>query len=155
MRAARNAPKINSYILVAGIAQDELGHAHIAYRLVRDLGVDVEELLYERDARDFRHPTPSTGAAGLVADDGGGQRLLRPRGLCLLEDIFQNSSYGPWKRALVEVTPMKRLVELGCSWLRFSWRLPTYLLSTATATRETNQLEHAFTRRSVWAWTAH
>src|SRR3982750_2198952 len=56
MRAARNAPKINSYISVAGIAQDELGHAHIAYRLLRDLGVDVEELVYEREPSDFRHP---------------------------------------------------------------------------------------------------
>ena len=36
--------------------QDELGHAHIAYRLLRDLGVDVEELVYERDPKDFRHP---------------------------------------------------------------------------------------------------
>src|SRR3954454_3053266 len=56
MGAARDAPKINSYISVAGIAQDELGHAHISYPLLRCLGAVVGELVYERDPRDFRDP---------------------------------------------------------------------------------------------------
>jgi ring-1,2-phenylacetyl-CoA epoxidase subunit PaaA len=103
MRAAQNAPKINSYISVTGIAQDELGHAHIAYRLLRDLGVDVEALVYERDAKDFRHPyafdVPLDTWAEMVVANGFYDRA----GFCLLDDIFQNSSYGPWKRALVKV----------------------------------------------------
>ena len=33
---------------MVGIIQDELGHAHIAYRMLRDLGVDTDKLIYER-----------------------------------------------------------------------------------------------------------
>jgi ring-1,2-phenylacetyl-CoA epoxidase subunit PaaA len=56
LRAARDAPSINSYISATGIIQDELGHAHIAYRMLRDLGVDTDALVYERDPKDFKHP---------------------------------------------------------------------------------------------------
>jgi ring-1,2-phenylacetyl-CoA epoxidase subunit PaaA len=103
MRAAQDAPKINSYISVSGIAQDELGHAHIAYRLLRDLGVDTDQLVYERDPKDFRHPyafdVPLDNWAEMVVANAFYDRA----GFCLLDDIFQNSSYGPWKRALVKV----------------------------------------------------
>ena len=103
MRAARDAPRINSYISVTGIAQDELGHAHIAYRLLRDLGVDVEQLVYERDPKDFRHPyafdVPLDRWAEMVVANAFYDRA----GFCILDDVFQNSSYGPWKRALVKV----------------------------------------------------
>ena len=44
LRAARDAPSINSYISATGIIQDELGHAHIAYRMLRDLGADTDEI---------------------------------------------------------------------------------------------------------------
>ncbi|HKS70419.1 MAG TPA: Phenylacetic acid catabolic protein, partial [Ktedonobacterales bacterium] len=54
--AARSAPNLNMFGSAIAIIQDELGHAHIAYRLLRDLGVDVEKLVYERDPKDFRHP---------------------------------------------------------------------------------------------------
>jgi ring-1,2-phenylacetyl-CoA epoxidase subunit PaaA len=103
MRAAQDAPRINSYISVTGIAQDELGHAHIAYRLLRDLGVDVEPLIYERDPKDFRHPyafdVPLENWAEMVVANAFYDRA----GFCILDDVFQNSSYGPWKRALVKV----------------------------------------------------
>jgi ring-1,2-phenylacetyl-CoA epoxidase subunit PaaA len=103
MRAARDAPRINSYISVTGIAQDELGHAHIAYRLLRDLGVDVEKLVYERDPKDFRHPyafdVPLDNWAEMVVANFFYDRA----GFAILDDVFQNSSYGPWKRALVKV----------------------------------------------------
>ena len=49
-------PGVNNYITVMGIVQDELGHAHIAYRMLRDLGVDTEELVYERKPEKFKHP---------------------------------------------------------------------------------------------------
>ena len=103
MRAAQDAPRINSYISVTGIVQDELGHAHIAYRLLRDLGVDVEQLIYERDPKDFRHPyafdVPLDNWAEMVVANAFYDRA----GFCILDDVFQNSSYGPWKRALVKV----------------------------------------------------
>jgi ring-1,2-phenylacetyl-CoA epoxidase subunit PaaA len=103
MRAARDAPRINSYISVTGIAQDELGHAHIAYRLLRDLGVDVERLVYERDPKDFRHPyafdVPLDSWAEMVVANFFYDRA----GFAILDDVYCNSSYGPWKRALVKV----------------------------------------------------
>jgi ring-1,2-phenylacetyl-CoA epoxidase subunit PaaA len=103
MRAAQDAPRINSYISVTGIIQDELGHAHIAYRLLRDLGVDVEQLVYERDPKDFRHPyafdVPLENWAEMVVANAFYDRA----GFCILDDVYRNSSYGPWKRALVKV----------------------------------------------------
>ena len=56
LRAAQHAPRMQSYISVVGIIQDELGHAHIAYRMLRDLGVDTDALIYEREPADFRYP---------------------------------------------------------------------------------------------------
>jgi len=103
MRAARDAPRINSYISVTGIVQDELGHAHIAYRLLRDLGVDVEALVYERDPKDFRHPYAFDVPLDCWAEMVVANAFYDRAGFCLLDDVFRHSSYGPWKRALVKV----------------------------------------------------
>jgi ring-1,2-phenylacetyl-CoA epoxidase subunit PaaA len=103
MRAAQDAPRINSYISVTGIVQDELGHAHIAYRLLRDLGVDVEKLVYERDPKDFRHPYAFDVPLDTWAEMVVANAFYDRAGFCILDDVYQNSSYGPWKRALVKV----------------------------------------------------
>jgi ring-1,2-phenylacetyl-CoA epoxidase subunit PaaA len=103
MRAARDAPRINSYISVTGIVQDELGHAHIAYRLLRDLGVGTDELVYERDPKDFRHPYAFDVPLDCWAEMVVANAFYDRAGFCILDDVFQNSSYGPWKRALVKV----------------------------------------------------
>src|SRR6266853_1402622 len=42
--AAVHAPSLNTFGTAISIIQDELGHTHIAYRLMRDLGVDTEAL---------------------------------------------------------------------------------------------------------------
>ena len=34
LKAAVHAPRLQSYVSVVGIIQDELGHAHIAYRMM-------------------------------------------------------------------------------------------------------------------------
>jgi ring-1,2-phenylacetyl-CoA epoxidase subunit PaaA len=103
LRAARDAPKINSYISAVSIIQDELGHAHIAYRLLNDLGVDTHALVYERDPKHFKHPyafdVPLESWVELVVANAFYDRA----GFVLLSDIYRNSSYGPWKRALVKV----------------------------------------------------
>ena len=54
--AARHAPSVNAMISALAIIQDEMGHAHIAYRLLQDLGVDKDRLIYERAARQFKYP---------------------------------------------------------------------------------------------------
>ncbi len=54
--AARHAPNINTFGSAVAIMQDELGHAHIAYRLLRDLGVDTDELVYYREPKKWKYP---------------------------------------------------------------------------------------------------
>ena len=103
LKAAAHAPRLQSYISVVGIIQDELGHAHIAYRMLRDLGVDTDRLIYDREPSDFRHPyafdVPLENWSEMVVANGFYDRA----GFVLLSDIFEHTSYGPWKRALVKV----------------------------------------------------
>jgi len=103
LKAAEHAPRLQSYVSVIGIIQDELGHAHIAYRMLRDLGVDTDALIYGREPADFRYPyafdVPLESWSEMVVANGFYDRA----GFVLLSDIFQHTSYGPWKRALVKV----------------------------------------------------
>ena len=102
-RAAKNAPTINNFISAMGIIQDELGHAHIAYRLLRDIGVDTEALLYDRRPEHFKHPyafdVPLDRWEELIVANAFYDRA----GYILLGDVFRSTSFGPWKRALVKV----------------------------------------------------
>ncbi|GIV98557.1 MAG: phenylacetate-CoA oxygenase subunit PaaA [Herpetosiphonaceae bacterium] len=101
--AAQRAPTVNSFISALGIIQDELGHAHIAYRLLRDLGVDIEALIYDRKPEQFKYPyafdVPLESWTELVVANGFYDRA----GFVLLSDVFKHTSFGPWKRALVKV----------------------------------------------------
>jgi ring-1,2-phenylacetyl-CoA epoxidase subunit PaaA len=103
LKAAGHAPRLQSYVSVVGIIQDELGHAHIAYRMLRDLGVDTEKLIYEREPSDFRYPyafdVPLESWPEMVVANGFWDRA----GFVLLSDIYEHTSYAPWKRALVKV----------------------------------------------------
>jgi ring-1,2-phenylacetyl-CoA epoxidase subunit PaaA len=103
LKAAEHAPRLQSYISVVGIIQDELGHAHIAYRMLRDLGVDTDALIYDRAPSDFRHPyafdVPLESWPEMVVANGFYDRA----GFVLLSDIFEHTTYAPWKRALVKV----------------------------------------------------
>ncbi len=103
LRAARDAPTIGSYMSGMSMIQDELGHAHIAYRMLRELGVDSDALIYERDPRRWRHPyafdVPLDSWVELVVANGFYDRA----GYALLGDIHRHTTFGPWKRALVKV----------------------------------------------------
>src|ERR687886_2847128 len=85
-------PSVNNYITVMGIVQDELGHAHIAYRLLRDLGVDVEKLVYERDPKDFRHPYAFDVPLDTWAEMVVANAFYDRAGFCILDDVYRNSS---------------------------------------------------------------
>jgi ring-1,2-phenylacetyl-CoA epoxidase subunit PaaA len=101
--AARDAPSTNTMVSATAIIQDELAHANIAYRLLEDLGLDKEELVYGRQPHEFKHPygfdQPLENWAELVVANGFYDRA----GITLLSDVFHNTSYGPLKRALVKV----------------------------------------------------
>ncbi|AGN00432.1 phenylacetic acid degradation protein PaaC [Salinarchaeum sp. Harcht-Bsk1] len=51
------SPTLESDIALANIAQDELGHARLWYQLLQRFEYDEPDLIYERDAGDFRHST--------------------------------------------------------------------------------------------------
>lgn len=123
--AAQDAPSTNTQVSAVAIIQDELAHANIAYRLLEDMGVSREALLYDRAPHEFKHPygfdQPLESWVELVVANGFFDRA----GFTLLGDVFQNTSYGPLKRALVKVDIeenfhlrhgenwMRRLVKLG------------------------------------------
>src|SRR5699024_3873998 len=56
LTAYKKAPNLNLKITALAVMQDEIGHAHIAYRLLEDLGVDKEELMYDREPHRWKNP---------------------------------------------------------------------------------------------------
>ena len=116
--AAKDAPTLNSRIAVSAIIQDELGHANIAFRLLEDLGVNKRDLIYGRKPNEFKNPygfdQPLENWAEMVVANGFFDRA----GITLLSDIHDNTSYGPWKRALVKIEKEEILhLRHGESWM--------------------------------------
>ncbi len=117
--AARNAPSVNAMISALAIIQDEMGHAHIAYRLLEDLGVKKEQMIYERAARQFKYPyafdVPLESWEELVVANAFYDRA----GITLLGDVYRSTTYGPWKRALVKVDKEETFhLRNGEIWMR-------------------------------------
>jgi ring-1,2-phenylacetyl-CoA epoxidase subunit PaaA len=118
-RAAVHAPSLNAFGSAISIIQDELGHAHIAYRLLRDLGVDTDQLIYEREPRHFKYPyafdVPLDNWIELVVANAFYDRA----GYTLLGDIYRTTTFGPWKRALVKVDKEETFhLRHGEQWMR-------------------------------------
>ena len=117
--AARHAPSTNTQVSAHAIIQDELAHANIAYRLLEDIGESKEQLVYGRQPHEFKHPygfdQPLDNWADLVVANG----IFDRAGITLLSDVYQNTSYGPLKRALVKVD-MEETFHLrhGEVWMR-------------------------------------
>ncbi len=117
--AAQKAPSLNSFVSALAIIQDEMGHAHIAYRLLEDLGVKKEQLIYEREPSQFKYPyafdVPLETWEELVVANAFYDRA----GFVLLGDVFRHTSYGPWKRALVKVDKEENFhLRHGEHWMR-------------------------------------
>ncbi|MFC7045321.1 1,2-phenylacetyl-CoA epoxidase subunit PaaC [Halobacteriaceae archaeon GCM10025711] len=51
------APTLESDLALSNIAQDEFGHARLWYDLLEDFDATESDLIWERDAADFRHST--------------------------------------------------------------------------------------------------
>src|SRR5690606_12121174 len=116
---AQDAPSTNTQVSAVAIIQDELAHANIAYRILEDLGVSKEQLLYGRDPHEFKHPygfdQPLESWVELVVANGFFDRA----GFTLLGDVYRNTSYGPLKRALVKVDLEEKLqLRHGENWMR-------------------------------------
>lgn len=101
--AAKDAPSTNTMVSATAIIQDELAHANIAYRLLEDLGMDKEQLVYGRAPHEFKHPYGFDHALDNWAEMVVANGFYDRAGITLLGDVFRNTSYGPLKRALVKV----------------------------------------------------
>ncbi|WP_018130683.1 Phenylacetic acid catabolic protein [Effusibacillus pohliae] len=97
------APTLNSKITALAVIQDEIGHAHIAYRLLADLGVDTKELLYHREPHKWKNPYAFDFRLTTWIEVGVFNAFFDRAGYTLLGDAYEHTSYGPWKRALVKV----------------------------------------------------
>ena len=119
LRAAQHAPALNNFGSAMSIIQDELAHAHIGYRLLGDLGVDMDWLIYERPAEQFKYPyafdVPLNSWVELVCANA----LYDQAGFVLLSDVYQSSTFGPWKRALAKVDKEETFhLRHGRTWLQ-------------------------------------
>jgi ring-1,2-phenylacetyl-CoA epoxidase subunit PaaA len=119
LRAAQHAPALNNFGSAMSIVQDELAHAHIGYRLLGDLGVDMDRLIYERPAREFKYPyafdVPLDSWTELVCANA----LYDQAGYVLLSDVYASSTFGPWKRALAKVDKEETFhLRHGRTWLK-------------------------------------
>lgn len=99
----KDAPNLNYKITALAVMQDEIGHAHIAYRLLKDLGEDVQYMLYERPSNRWKNPYAFDFKLDNWVELGVFNGLFDRAGYTLLGDAHQHTSYGPWKRALVKV----------------------------------------------------
>jgi ring-1,2-phenylacetyl-CoA epoxidase subunit PaaA len=119
LRAAQHAPALNNFGSAMSIVQDELAHAHIGYRLLGDLGVDMDWLIYERPAAEFKYPyafdVPLDSWTELVCANA----LYDQAGYVLLSDVHESSTFGPWKRALAKVDKEETFhLRHGRTWVK-------------------------------------
>src|SRR5256714_8636079 len=101
--AARKAPSVNAFMTGIAIIQDELAHAHIAYHILEELGEDEEKLIFERDPKSFRYPYAFDVPLESWTELAIANAMYDQAGFCLLGDIHEACSYGPWKRGLNKV----------------------------------------------------
>lgn len=103
LSAYKSAPTLNNKITLLAVVQDEIGHAHIAYRLLKDLGEDIDELLYNRQAHQWKNPYAFDFKLSNWVEMGVFNAMFDRAGYTLLGDVYNHTSYGPWKRSLVKV----------------------------------------------------
>ena len=109
----RSVPMLHSYLRVGvpqryvkpflAIGQDELGHAHVDYRVLEELGEDIDALLFDREAKDWVYPYLFDMPVDDFYEIAIGEGLGEFAGGLLVRNILHHSSYAPWRRALVKV----------------------------------------------------
>jgi ring-1,2-phenylacetyl-CoA epoxidase subunit PaaA len=119
LRAAQHAPALNNFGSAISIIQDELAHAHIGYRLLADLGVPKDELIYQREPGAFKYPyafdVPLDSWYEMVLANA----LYDQAGFVLLSDVHESSTFGPWKRALAKVDKEETFhLRHGRTWVK-------------------------------------
>lgn len=117
--AIQKAPTLEARIQASAVFQDEIGHGHLEWRVAEDLGVDPEEMIYERPIDQFTCPYfftcdvkswPEFVATTAYLDHGGAIMLGR--------DIANNTSYGPLRRAMKKVEKEEQFhSRFGETWI--------------------------------------
>jgi len=94
------APTMKEKSVMAKIVEDEIGHAHMIYRLLAHLGMDVDQHIQEHQMGDrldiFYYDIPTWNDLvmfNFLMDRGAGHQLVDAR----------ECSYGPWARAIVKI----------------------------------------------------
>jgi ring-1,2-phenylacetyl-CoA epoxidase subunit PaaA len=119
LRAAAHAPALNNFGSAVSIIQDELAHAHIGYRLLGDLGVDMNALIYEREPAAFKYPYAFDMALDSWHELVMANALYDQAGFVLLSDVHRSSTFGPWKRALAKVDKEETFhLRHGRTWVK-------------------------------------
>jgi len=119
LRAAQHAPALNNFGSAMSIIQDELAHAHIGYRLLGDLGVDMNALIYEREPEAFKYPYAFDVALDSWHELVMANALYDQAGFVLLSDVHRSSTFGPWKRALAKVDKEETFhLRHGRTWVK-------------------------------------
>jgi ring-1,2-phenylacetyl-CoA epoxidase subunit PaaA len=114
-----NAPTMDARASCMGVIQDEIGHGHIAYRLLENLGEDVEELVHGREPHEWRNTYGFDQYIDDFAELVCAHGLFDRAGIVLLADIHENTSYAPWKRALTKVSKEEQFhLRHGETWMR-------------------------------------
>lgn len=113
------APSADARASCISVLQDELGHGHIAYRLLENLGEDRHELIYDREPREFRNTYGFDQSIDNFAELVCAHGMFDRAGIVLLSDIHENTSYAPWKRALTKVNKEEQFhLRHGETWMR-------------------------------------
>ncbi|MFD1562687.1 1,2-phenylacetyl-CoA epoxidase subunit PaaC [Haloarchaeobius amylolyticus] len=114
------APTLESDISMANIAQDELGHARLWYEVLKDFGYDETDLIWERDADDFRH---STLVEQPFAEGDWADAIVRAYLYDVAEDLqlhaLENSTFEPIRDRVGKVLGEEDYhLEYATNWLK-------------------------------------
>jgi ring-1,2-phenylacetyl-CoA epoxidase subunit PaaA len=114
-----SAPSLEARASCVSVIQDELGHGHIAYRLLEELGEDKQHLIYERDPHEFHNTYGFDQYLETFAELVTAHAFFDRAGITLLGDIHENTTYAPWKRALRKVDKEEQFhLRHGETWMR-------------------------------------
>ncbi|MBS4730334.1 phenylacetate-CoA oxygenase subunit PaaI [Mycobacterium sp. SM1] len=141
-----SCPDLGAKIATAAAIQDEMGHAHQMYMMLRDFGYRTEDTIFNRDPGSFRIfymlQFPLRNYIELVV----GQALLDRAGRVTTLDLEENCSYAPYRRALRKVNFEERFhVAHGERWTKYYWDL-----SEATREKVREYIKWLFPHGMSW-----
>lgn len=118
-----SVPSDRARLALFSVLKDEMAHCHTSFRVLGDMGYDVEELIYGREPHEFRNNFGVAFPARHFADVAVSIGLIDRAGGLVLEDMHENCSYKPYARSLKRIcadqrfhqkygfTMMKRMVN--------------------------------------------